>query len=330
MKLPKWGKNAILIGAVALGVVALALLTIWLLPAWLTQHPRLNGPERHKAAADARTGVIALAGVLGALGGLYYTSRSFRLARDAQIAAQRQANETSSLSAKTLQLTERGQITDRYSKAVEMLGDSSNEICVGGIYALGHIMLDSPTYEPAIVAVLSAFVRRRAKRKDDLSAPWPEDEAERDEVKPSFPIQAALNVFVRSRPAMMPPDLRDCDLRGARMRGAQLPGASFRRSYLYKAKLFGANLSGASLTNADLTDADLTWADLTRANLVAATLTDAIVAHADFEVAWLTEGSLSPEQLQTVRNGDKIVWTPRGEDADSHPKAADAQTPDPL
>jgi hypothetical protein len=322
--------KAIVVGAVALGVVALALLTIWLLPAWLTQHPRLSGPERHKAAADARTGVIALVGVLGALGGLYYTSRNFKLARDAQIAAQKQANETSGLSAQTLRLTERGQITDRYAKAVEMLGDPTNEICVGGIYALGHIMLDSPTYERAIVAVLSAFVRRRAKKKDDLSAPWPKDEAELDEVKPSFPIQAVLNVFAESRPASLPPDLRDSDLRGARLRGAQLPGASFRRSYLWKAKLFGANLSRASLTNADFTDADLTRATLTGANLVGAKFTDAKIANADFEGAWLTVGALTPEQLKTVRNGDSIIWIPQVEDPDSRPILADTQTPDPL
>src|SRR5437868_2282437 len=103
-----------------------------------------------------------------------------------------------------------------------MLGSPSYEVCIGGIYALGHIMRDSPDYERAIVAVLSAFVRRRAKRQDDLSVPWGEDEAERDEVKPSFPIQAALYVLTgpRSR-SENTPDLRDSDLRGARMRRAQ-------------------------------------------------------------------------------------------------------------
>jgi hypothetical protein len=135
---------------------------VWWLPSWLTQHPRLNAPaERHKAAADARTGVVAFIAVLGGLGGLYYTSRSFQLSREAQIEAQKHANETSRRNAETLALTERGQTTDRYAKAVQMLGSPSNEISVGGVYALGHIMLDSPAYERAIVSVLSAFICRR-------------------------------------------------------------------------------------------------------------------------------------------------------------------------
>jgi PAS domain-containing protein len=173
MAISKQMKTAALAGAAILAVVALGVLAVWLLPSWLTQHPRVINPaDRHKAVADTRTGVVAFLAVLGGIGGLYYTARTFRVSRDAQIDARNYANETSRLSAQTLRLNERGQITDRYSKAVEMLGSPSHEICIGGIYALGHIMRDSPDYERAIVAALSAFVRRKAKRRDDLSVPW--------------------------------------------------------------------------------------------------------------------------------------------------------------
>jgi hypothetical protein len=317
MAMSKQVKTAALTGAAVLGVVVLGVLAVWLLPSWLTQHPRLVNPSaRDKAVADARTGVIAFLAVLGGLGGLYYTSRTFRLSRSAQIEAQKHANETSRLSAETFRLNERGQITDRYAKAVEMLGSPSRETCIGGIYSLGHIMLDSPVYEQAIVAVLSAFIRRNAKRKDDLSVPWAEDEAERDEVKPSFTIQAALNVLVRSRPQGTPPDLRDCDLRGARLRGGQFQGASFRRSYLHKAKLFGANLSGAALAGADLTGADLRFAVLIDSNL---------------KGTRLTYGALTQEQLKIARNSDQIIWVEQEDekDSDSDP-GRDDQGPDPL
>jgi hypothetical protein len=110
----------------------------WLLPSWLTQSPRSASPsEREKAVADARTGVITFLAVLGGLGGLYYTARAFRVSRDAQIDARNYADKTARMSAKTVDLNERGQITDRYAKAVEMLGNPSYEICIGGIYALG-------------------------------------------------------------------------------------------------------------------------------------------------------------------------------------------------
>lgn len=320
MAMSKQRKTAPLVGAAVLGVVALGVLAIWLLPSWLTQHPHLATPSaRNKAIADTRTGVIAFIAVLGGLGGLYYTSRTFRLSRDAQTDARKYADKTSRLSAETLHLNERGQITDRYSKAVEMLGNPSHEICIGGIYALGHIMRDSPDYERAIVAVLSAFIRRKAKRKADLSVPWEEDEAERDEVKPSFPIQAALNALAESRspenpPGMNSPDLRDTDLRGARLRGAQLQNASFQRSYLHKAKLSGANLSGARLVDADLTEADLRFSDLRNSNL---------------KGARLTYNSLTQAQLNVVWNRDQIIWVERKKDSDSDPGRAD-QGPDPL
>lgn len=129
-----------------------------------------------------------------------YTAGSFRLNRTAQEETSRRAQETASHSAETLRLMEKGQITDRYSKAVEMLGNPTPEICIRGIYALGHIMRDSPTYTDAIVEVLSAFVRRKAKRNPGFSPPWPAAEAKRDEIKPSFPIQAALTVLPERTP----------------------------------------------------------------------------------------------------------------------------------
>jgi hypothetical protein len=303
-----------------LGVGLLAVLALWLLPRWLTQDPDLgSAADQHSAEADARTGVLAFIAVVGGLGGLYYTSNTVRVSRAAQISASNYANETLRLTQATLLLSERGQITDRYSRAVDQLGDESPEVCVGGIYALGQIMLDTDGgYEAAIVAVLSAFIRRTAKRRDDLVIPWDQDEAERDEVKPSFRIQAALNVFVRSRPLAVPPDLRDSDLRGARLRGAQLTKASLRRSYLYGAKLASANLSGASLHKADLTraeltntllvNADLTQADLTDADLVGADLTGANLANADLTGARIVRGTLADAQLKTVRNGDNARW----------------------
>jgi hypothetical protein len=133
MAISKQMKTAALAGAAILAVVALGVLAVWLLPSWLTQHPRVINPaDRHKAVADTRTGVVAFLAVLGGIGGLYYTARTFRVSRDAQIDARNYANETSRLSAQTLRLNERGQITDRYSKAVEMLGSPSHEICIGG------------------------------------------------------------------------------------------------------------------------------------------------------------------------------------------------------
>src|SRR6516164_4939093 len=58
-----------------------------------------------------------------------------------------------------LQITEQGQITDRYNAAVTNLGSGSIGIRLGGIYALQRLMQDSPRDQPTIVAVLCAFAR---------------------------------------------------------------------------------------------------------------------------------------------------------------------------
>jgi hypothetical protein len=186
---------------------------------------------------------------------------------------------------------------------------------VGGIYALGQIMIDSDRYERPIVAVLSAFIRRKAKRKNDLTVPWPADEAERDEVKPSFAVQAALNVLRESRPLSTPPDLRDADLRGARLRQAQLTHASFRRSYLHRAWFTGANLADASFV-----DADLTLAHLSYANLMGA----------DLKRTKLSHGALTRAQLEQVRNRDQIKWVPADSETDSTTVVPEDDGPDPV
>jgi len=284
-------RPVLIAGAVMIVAVILGGLSLWLLPAWLA-----DASPQGAAENAVRGRVVALLGVLGVLGGLVFTGMSFRLSSRTQAETNRHAVTNLKNATKALRLTQRGQITDRYAKAVEMLGDPSPEICVGGIYALEHILRDDSDYERAIVSTLSAFVRRQAKLDHSTPPrpPWGSEEAERDETKPSFRVQAALNVLSeRATSGDTAPDLRDCDLRGARLSNAGLANASFRRSYLYKAKLHDANLQGAALRQADLTGASLRGADLTNAN----------VAKAKF-----TRGSLSREQINSVRNGGQIDW----------------------
>ena len=61
-----------------------------------------------------------------------------------------------------LQITEQGQITDRYNAAITNLGSASTDTRLGCIYALQRIMQDSPRDQPTIIAVLCAYVRDHA------------------------------------------------------------------------------------------------------------------------------------------------------------------------
>jgi hypothetical protein len=87
-----------------------------------------------------RTGIIAGLAGLAALGGLAVTARTYRL---------------------SLQ----GQLTDRYTKAVEQLGDDKLDIRLGAIYALERLAVDSRRDHPTVVEVLSAYVRERSRTR---------------------------------------------------------------------------------------------------------------------------------------------------------------------
>jgi hypothetical protein len=63
-----------------------------------------------------------------------------------------------------IELAQQGQITDRYSKAVEQLGSSSVDVRLGGVYALESVMRDSHDDQPTVIQILSAFVRTNIPR----------------------------------------------------------------------------------------------------------------------------------------------------------------------
>jgi hypothetical protein len=69
---------------------------------------------------------------------------------------------------KTYRLSERGKITDRFAKAVELLGslnktgDPAWEPRMGGVYALSEIARESPSDHYTIVEILSAYLRHYA------------------------------------------------------------------------------------------------------------------------------------------------------------------------
>jgi hypothetical protein len=84
------------------------------------------------------------------------------------------------LTAKTLRTTQEGQITDRFTKAINQLGEPGPEklaIRLGGIYALERIARDSLRDKPPIVEILAAYVRAHAA--------WKEEQLLHDESPPS-------------------------------------------------------------------------------------------------------------------------------------------------
>src|SRR5829696_516895 len=65
------------------------------------------------------------------------TERQLQVAREGQERTQETTRET-------LRITEQGQITERFTRAIDQLGETELEIRLGGIYALERIAKDSP------------------------------------------------------------------------------------------------------------------------------------------------------------------------------------------
>lgn len=179
---------------------------------------------------------------------------------------------------KTVAISQEGQVTDRFTKAIEQLGSDKLEMRLGGIYALERIARDSEKDYWPIVEILTTYVRE--------NAPWEEQDEEEqnsfDDPKPRADIQAILTVLGRRvhryaqgeevRLDLARTDLRGADLREAHLEGAilietHLEEAFLRGAYLEKAILYGAYLDGANLSKAHLQETDLRDVSLDRADL---------------------------------------------------------------
>ncbi|GAA2794593.1 hypothetical protein GCM10010452_23600 [Crossiella cryophila] len=208
-------------------------------------------------------------------------------------------------------LTEQGQYTDRFGKAVEQLGSDKPAIRMGGLYALERLARDSARDHATIVEVLSAYVRERAPR-DNCRDP-----------RPAADVQTALTVLGRrdaGRDQHARVDWRGACLAGAELSEAHLGQARLDGVNLRDAVLRGANLTGAQLRDADLTNAYLVDTDLRGADLHQTRMAGAFVGGRSptglviNPAAQLQVRTQSPPVVETrmvilkARPGDDSVW----------------------
>jgi hypothetical protein len=278
-----------------LGLVGFGLLVWRVPPLWYADVPDLS--QRAADEASTRTGFIAGLVGLAALGNLAMVSRTYRL-------------------------TQQGQITDRYTKAVEQLGGDKLDVCLGGIYALERIAVDSKRDHPTIVEVLSTFVRERT------NLPWAENRTT-SQGKPAADVQAAVTVLGRlpHRKGVSRGDLQGALLMGAQLLRANLSGVLFFNADLSGAALLHADLSGAAFMDTNLSDALLSKADLSNTHLFDTDLSRANLRDADLSAAWFHDTDLFGAELQganlsrakgltqeqlNMAKGDKMTKLPKG------------------
>jgi hypothetical protein len=258
------------------GVVALLAVVVAILFMLLNWYVAPTKPSEKKDL------VLALAQILGGaalLSGLYFTWR-------------------------TLQINREGQITERFTRAIDQLGatdDAGNrlfEIRLGGIYALERIARESEEDYWPIMEVLTAYVRQNAPRRqleegqdgtEDAAvertsimevltayvrqhAPWRPEEAQQGEegegVEKSEEDSGGLRQ--ESEPTEVPapdPDIQAI-LTVLRRRTRYYGHGETESLDLHETTLTGAALWRADLRGAHLQGADLRGAaNLTRAQL---------------------------------------------------------------
>ena len=322
---------------------------------WLAHHDvgSAAGPLHETALDNARGRLLTLGAGLAAAGALVFTALNFNLLR-------RNSEQADQWQRRNHELTEQGQVTDRYTKAIEQLGSDKLDVRIGGIYALERIARDSARDHPTVMEVLTAFIREHSHER--WSPPGPDDWETGRGTRPD--IQAAITVLgrrdrqhdtrridltaanlsganlheVRSRGPFSGADLSGAilwsadlshavlpraDLSGADLMGARLTGAFLDGANLSQAHLRSANLTEASLTNARLTGAALPDADLTGADLIGADLTLAILARANLTRADLTR-AIWPGDVQVPEGWKRDTSSGRLEEADTGAESAEA------
>ena len=199
-----WPRGIRWLAGIAAVVLGLAIAWVLFVPVadWLAHHDvgSVNGPLHETALDNARGRLLTLGAGLFAAGALVFTALNFNLLR-------RNSEQADQWQRRTHELTEQGQVTDRYTKAIEQLGSDKLDVRIGGIYALERIARDSARDHPTVMEVLTAFIREHSQEK------WPPSGTggQNRERSTRPDVQAALTVVGR-RDAKR--DTRPLDLRG--------------------------------------------------------------------------------------------------------------------
>ncbi|MDQ0600113.1 uncharacterized protein YjbI with pentapeptide repeats [Streptomyces canus] len=300
----------LLMSIVLTALLAGALLLLWRGP-WLVDGEYLSRKDLQSGSAALvtgfRTAVVQFLAVLGASVALIYTAFTYRLTR-------------------------RGQVTDRFTKALERLGSDEPYVRIGGVLALEQIIHDSPTQANHAAQVLASFLRKHAPHRIDAARPISDSRwaPHLRKASPSVPdsdrggrlrdsrserIIAARKAARRgdTAPGVTPKLLPDYPADDVQQALTGLTDAVCRHHTdpsvqvnLSRLHLAGVDLGQADLTGLHLWGTNLTGAYMERAKCLetrmgAADLMNANLRHADLRKAILRSADLSNADLRYVK-----------------------------
>lgn len=210
------------------------------------------------------------------------------------------------------QATQEKNAADRFSKAVEQLGNENIHVRLGGIFALEQIANTEDKYYWQIMEILTAYVRTRS--------PWPEKEDKRQvnletgEIeKIAEDIQSVITVLSNRRQSYQngeqsPLNLSRVDLRSCLfVIFSDFKGANFSHSNLSQTRLSSVNLSHALFEEADLSKANLMQSELLSAffrnsNISGARFSENLSPYLSTTRKMLDAKNLTWEQIWVVKD----------------------------
>lgn len=279
--------------------VAVSLGLTILVAVWVFVVKRYIRPDSAEDRKEAVTLLFQILGGAAFLIGIYFTWQQLLNSRDMLI------------------ITQQGQITERFTRAVEQLGKEDESegatagfkpqknlaVRLGGIYALERLARDDKPDHIAVMEVLTAFVRQHSAWVEGAETA----ETSQGDIRPDT--QAILTVIGRreltyNNGELQRLNLYGTDLRWALLNGARFDGVDFTLAHLDKAELKAAELREAVFLGAHLSDAILESAQLQNADLRGAVLRNAKVAGVNFSGADLRGADLTNAEGLTQQQLD--------------------------
>ena len=270
-----WLQNNLIAG---LGVLFIVIFGFWSVDRLFDSESRVFTTSFWEEAGPEgiRNLVWAIATVFAGAAGLYGLwlagRRTAALDRQAEIAHAHR------------ELAEQGQITERFTKAVEQLESSNSGVKVGAVFALERLASDSARDLNVVAETLSAFVRHE-------SANVEKDKSEKVE------IVAAIRVLAR-----MVPVTSELRIAGSSTQ-LDLSNAYLANATLRSCNLSGFNLSGANFSHCDLKLVKFDGCDLGSANLSKAMLVDVSLMGVDAFLANFNESYFASCDLREAKAG---------------------------
>jgi hypothetical protein len=199
-------------------------------------------------------------------------------------------------------LAEKGQITDRFNRAVPMLADKERiEVRLGGIYTLEGVARDSHDYYWPIMALFTDYLREHYPWKSPWkNSPWIKDE---DYKKPgTADVSAVLTVIGRLNNLWKSDrelDFAHTYLRGAYLLNTDYSNLQIQSANLVKASFMNVDFRKTNFENSCLDQASfLASAEGKQTDLTGAKFNGASIRGTDFRGA----KGLNLEQFR------KVIW----------------------